>query len=210
MRVMERFIKSKLLKADLVEIDRQFEDSGFKNMSSIVLVKQAFVVIANLVDFELTVRSIYAENRDLSAIYAKASKEFEFAKYLRNKFVGHIKPELLDKAIEWKPELRYMLKGTDKPEVMFMYNLWVLETAINTYVKPDGSHKVFESETDLVYPPDLKRFLIFLAHVVKSGIEYLNALSLVLGDRVEMLDPTQQEIEHWRKAAITDFEFIRK
>ena len=207
---MDQFIKSKLLKADLVEIDRQFEDSGFKDMSSIVLVKQAFVAIANLVDFELTVRSIYAENRDLSAIYANASKEFEFAKYLRNKFIGHIKPELLEKAIEWKPELRYVLKDTDKPEVMFMYNLWVLETAINTYVKPDGNHKLFESKTDLVYPPDLKRFLVFLTHVVKSGIEYLEALSLVLGNKIEILDPAQQDLEHWLTAGKTDFEFIRK
>jgi len=208
---MEKFIKSKLLKADLVEIDRQFEYSGFKkDMASIVLVKQAFVAIANLVDFELTVRSMYAENRGLSAIYAKASKEFDFTKYLRNKFIGHIKPELLEKAIEWKPELRYMLKNTDKPEVMFMYNLWVLETAINTYVNPNGNHKVFESEIDLVYPPDLKRFLIFLTHVVKSSIEYLEALSLVLGNKIEMLDLTQQDLEHWLTAGKTDFEFIRK
>ncbi|WP_032096204.1 MULTISPECIES: hypothetical protein [unclassified Alteromonas] len=207
---MEKFIKSKLLKADLVEIDRQFEDSGFKDISSIILVKQAFVGIANLVDFELTVRSIYAEHRNLSDIYAKASKEFEFAKYLRNKFIGHIKPELLEKAIEWKPELRYMIKDTDKPEVMFMYNLWVLETAINTYIKPDGSHKLFESETDLVYPPDLKRFLIFLTHVVKSGIEYLEALRKVLGNKIEMLDHTQQGLEHWLAAGETDFMYIKK
>ena len=210
MRIMKQYIKSKLLEADLVEIDRQFENTGFKDMYSIILVKQAFVAIANLVDFELTVRSIYAEHRDLSAIYAKASKEFEFAKYLRNKFIGHIKPELLEKAIEWKPELRYMLKDTDNPGVMFMYNLWVIETAINTYVKPDGSHKLFESETDLVYPPDLKRFLIFLTHVVKSGIEYLEALSNVLGNKIEMLDHTQQNLEYWLTAGKTDFAYIKK
>jgi hypothetical protein len=207
---MEKFIKSKLLRADLVEIDRQFEDFGFKDMSSIVLVKQAFVAIANLVDFELALRSIYAENRNLSAIYSKASKEFDFAKYLRNKFIGHIKPELLEKAVEWKPELRCMLKDTDKPEFMFMYNIWVLETAINTYVKPDGAHKIFESETDLVYPPDLKRFLIFLTHVVKTGIEYLDVLGVVLGSKIKMLDHTQKDLEHWLVAGKADFEYVRK
>ncbi|MBW4528539.1 MAG: hypothetical protein KME18_25785 [Phormidium tanganyikae FI6-MK23] len=207
---MEQFIKSKLLKADLVEIDRQLEDAGFKDMSSIVLVKQAFVAIANLVDFELTVRPMYAEHRNLSAIYAKASKEYEFAKYLRNKFIGHIKPELLGKAIEWKPEIRYMLKDTDKPEVMFIYNLWVLETAINTYTKPDGTHKIFESETDLVYPPDRKRFLIFLTHVIGSGIEYLEALSAAIGQGIEMLDHTQQDLEDWLAAGKTEFEYIKK
>lgn len=179
-------------------------------MSSFVLVKQAFVAIANLVDFELTVRSIYATNRGLSEIYAKASKQYELAKYLRNKFVGHIKIELLAKAIEWKPQLRYMLKDTDKPNVMFMYNLWVLETAINTYVKPNGEHKIFESETDLSYPPDLKRFLVFLTHLVKSGVEYLDCLSVILGRNVEMLDHTQQKLEDWQTAGETEFEYIKK
>lgn len=207
---MEQFIKAKILKADLVEIDRQLEEFGFRDMSSFVLVKQAFVAIANLVDFELTVRPIYAANRNLSVVYAKAFKEYEFAKYLRNKFVGHIKPELLAKAIEWKPELRYMLKDTDKSDVMFMYNLWVLETAINTYVKPDGKHKIFESETDLTYPPDLKRFLIFLTHVVKSGIEYLDKLSSPLSSNVEMLDKNQQKPDHWLKAGRTAFGYIKK
>ncbi len=210
MRDMEKFIKSKLLKADLVEIDKQFEDSGFKDMSSIILFKHAFVTIANLVDFELTVRSIYAERRNLSTIYAEASKEFEFAKYLRNKFIGHINPELLEKAIGWRPEMRYILKGTDEPEVMFMYNLWVLETAINTYVKPDGSHRLFESETDFIYSPDRKRFLIFLTHVVKSGIEYLKALSKVLANKVEMLDHTKQDLEHWLSSGKTEFKYIKK
>lgn len=207
---MIQFIKSQLLKADLIEIDRQLEVIGFKDMSSVVLVKQAFIAIANLVDFELKVRPRYAVHRNLSEIYAKASKEFQFAKYLRNKFIGHIKPELLEKALEWKPELRYLLKSTDKPEVIFMYNLWVLETAINSYVNQDGTHKIFESETDLMYPPDLKRFLIFLTHIVKSGIEYLEALSTAIGEGIEMADFTQQDLEYWIAAGKTEFEFMKK
>ena len=162
------------------------------------------------VDFELTVKPVYSHNRDLSGIYAKASREYEFAKYLRNKFVGHINPKLLTKAIEWKPELRYMLKDSDNQDVMYFYNLWILETAINTYVKQDGTHKLFESETDLIYPPDLKRFLVFLTHVVKSGIEYLDALSTVLGSNIEMADDTQQDLGHWLTAGETDFEYIKK
>jgi hypothetical protein len=85
-----------------------------------------------------------------------------------------------------------MLKDTDKRDVRFMYNIWILEAAINTYVKPDGSHKLFESETDLVYLPDLKRFLIFLTHEVRSGIEYLEALSSEIGNKIEMLDHTNR------------------
>jgi len=207
---MEQFITSQLLKADLVEIDRQLEDIGFKDMSSMLLVKQVFLTIANVVDFELTVRPLYKENRELSTEYKKASKEYEFAKYLRNKFIGHVKQELIKKAIEWKPELRYLLKITGERDITFMFNLFILETAINTYVNADGSHKVFESETDLIYPPDLKRFLVYLTFVVKSAIEYLTKLGEALGKNVEMLDPSEQKLEHWLAAGETDFEFIKK
>ena len=65
---MEQFIKSKLLKSDLVEIDRQIEDAGFNDIGSIVLVKQAFVSIANLVDFELRVRPMYVEHNAIRSI----------------------------------------------------------------------------------------------------------------------------------------------
>lgn len=205
-----QFIKSQILKADLLEIDQQLKDTGFKNLSSILLVKQALIAISNLVDFELTVRPSYIVHRNLSEIYSKASKEFEFAKYLRNKFIGHIKPELLEKALEWKPELRYMLKFTDKAEVMFFYNLWLLETAINSYVDQDGTHKTFESETDFVYPPDMERFLIFLAHIIESGIKYLEALSTALEGAIEMADFPQQDFEHWVAASNTEFKFIKK
>lgn len=207
---MERFITIQLLKADLEEIDRQLQNNGFRDMLGVLLVKQAFIAVANLVDFELSVRPLYQAHRELSAEYKKASKEFEFAKYLRNKFIGHIKPELLEKAIEWKPELRYLLKRTGEKEVMFMYNLWILETAINTYVNSDGKHKIFESETDLVYPPDLKRFLDFLSLIVKSGIAFLSLLGETLAKSIEMADPKEQNLEHWLAAGDTQFEFIRK
>ena len=207
---MEKFIKSQLLKADLIEIYRRLEGNGLKDMASMLLVKQIFLTITNLVDFESTIRPFYKEHRELSTEYKKASKEYEFAKYLRNKFVGHIKSELIEKAIVWKPELRYLLGRTDERDVMFVFNLFILETAINTYVNADYSHKIFESETDLVYPPDLERFLAYLTFVVKSAIEYLTILGEVLSKKVEILDFSEIKMEYWITAGQTDFKFIKK
>jgi hypothetical protein len=207
---MEQFIKSQLLKADLIEIDRQLSATGINDMTSMLLLKQAFITVSNLVDFEITIRSIYREHKNLSSEYKSSSKNYEFAKYLRNKYIGHIKQELIQKSIEWKPELRYSLKRINEPGMMFIFNLFILETAINTYVNDDGSHKIFESETDLKYPPDLKRFLIYLSSTVSSAISYLSNLASALGERVEMLDASQQKIEHWIAAGETKFEFIKK
>ncbi|WP_321467842.1 hypothetical protein [Halarcobacter sp.] len=175
-----------------------------------LLIKHAFLTIANFVDFELTVRTLYKVHNELSKNFKKFSKEYEFAKYLRNKFVGHIKYELIEKAIEWKPELRYSLQRIEEDGIMFIFNIFILETAINTYVDENGKHKIFDSDTDLVYPPDLKRFMIFLTNIIRSSIDYLTKLSFILKQDIEILDPEKQNIEHWIAAAKTEFKFIKK
>lgn len=207
---MEQFIKSKLLKADLKEIDRRLSESGLRDLSSMLLVKQALLTVSNLVDFEVTIRGIYKEHRALSEKYKAFERNYKFAKYLRNKFIGHIKQELIQKAVEWKPELRYLLKDSDDSDTIFAFNLFVLETAINTYVKPDGNHLLFDSETDLIYPPDMNRFLTYLSDTVKSAIDYLHDLGAALGESIEMPNPSEQKLEHWMAAGKTKFEFIKK
>ena len=206
---MENLIKAKLIKSDLIEILTQFEHYSLKDMSSIILLKQALICIANLVDFERTMRVIYSEHRNLSSIFNKMYADYEFAKYIRNKFVGHIAIDLLTKAIEWKPELRYLIHKTNDPEVMFLYNIWILETTINSFVDSNGKHKVFKTDTDLIYPPDYQRFIDFLTKTIKSAIDYLNILDKILYISIEENKKTEN-IEHWLLAGKTDFKYIKK
>lgn len=210
MNAMEQFIKANLLQADLKEIDQQLSQGGFKNMGSMLLVKQALLTISNLVDLELSIRVIYKQHQTLSEAYKTHEPKYRFAKCLRNKFVGHVKQELILKAIEWRPELRYLLKSAGDANTAFAFNLFVLETAINTYVNSDGGHQLFDSETDLIYPPDLDRFLKYLSDTVRSAINYLHGLAEALGGNIEMLDPAEQNLEHWIMAGKTKFEFIKK
>ena len=206
---MEELIKARLIKSDLIEILKQFELYILKDMSSIILLKQALICIANLVDFERTMRIIYNEHRNLSSAFNEMYAEYEFAKYIRNKFVGHIKIELLTKAIEWKPELRYLLHKTNDPEVMFLYNIWILETTINSFVDSNGKHKIFNSDTDLIYPPDYQRFINFITETIKSAIEYLNILDAILYISIEENEKIES-IEHWLLAGQTSFKYIKK
>lgn len=206
---MENFIKARLIKSDLIEILIQFERYNLKDMASIILLKQALISIANLVDFERTMRVIYSEHRNLSSIFNQMSVEYEFAKYIRNKFVGHIKMDLLTKAIGWKPELRYLLHKTNNPEVMFLYNIWILETTINSFVDSNGKHRIFSSDTDLIYPPDYQRFINFINKTIKSAIEYLNILDAILYISIAE-DEKTESIEHWLLAGQTNFKFIKK
>lgn len=119
---LTNLIKARLIQADLREIDREFEESGFGNLFTMVLFKQALISIANLVDFALTVRSMYREHPHLSLRCRQTINEFEFAKYLRNKFAGHIKPELIEKSLQWRPEMRFYLDKMSDNHAMALYN----------------------------------------------------------------------------------------
>ncbi|ENR5072921.1 hypothetical protein DW199_20280 [Klebsiella pneumoniae] len=209
---MINLIKARLIQADLKEIDREFEEKGFGSLFTMVLFKQALISIANLVDFEHTIRMVYKEHPQLSQHYRQTSAEFDFAKYLRNKFVGHIKPELIEKALEWRPEIRFFLNKTSDSHVMGFYNMWILETAINSYVDSDGKHKIFDSETALDYPPDNTRFLIYMTKIIKSGISFLEEFILAMDIEYENLcnPDLEEQLRLGGIAGKTDFAFIKK
>lgn len=208
--MLDNLVKSQLLRADLVAADEHFVAHGYNDMTGMVILKLAFVALSNLVDFESSIRRLYKESPHLSTIYKTASKEFEFAKYIRNKFAGHIHPELLAKAIEWNPEIRFIMGRTDEQEIMWYCNIWVLETAINSYVDNDGNHRVFESETDLLIPDDQDRFRLFLEKVIKTSVQYLTELGVVLKSKIDKPAEGLQSLAYWKAAGLTEFSFIAK
>lgn len=211
---MDQFLQANVLKADLVAIDAQFTEKGIGDMTTMVLLKQSLISVANFVDFEVTVRRIYINHPELSEHYELFSKECIFAKYLRNKFVGHLKQELVNKALEWNPEIRTLLTKVDEPISAYFVNQLILETAINTYVDVEGKHKVFESETDLNYPPDNTRFLKFLTLIIRSSIEYLCKYLEIRQQELQVKLDEASSFEEVLKLGIeagkTKFSFIKK
>lgn len=207
---LDRYIAARLLHADLSAIDAHLSEKGISHMDGIIYIKNGLLSLANVVDFERTVRDLYKQNTTLSAVFSENLRYYEFAKYLRNKLVGHIHADLIEKAVEWKPELKYLATRMDEPEIMFLANLFVLETAINTYVGTDGKHKVFDSETDLTYPPDWKRFSGYLLASVRSAVHYLRDLCEVLRTAIDHPTPGKVDLELWLKAGETNFAFLKK
>jgi hypothetical protein len=85
----------------------------------------------------------------------------------------------------------------------------VLETAINTFV--DGErHRIFESDTDLAYPPDLTRFLNFLGSTVHVGIAYCAAVADAALEHANLPDLNENWLELCAKASATNFAFITR
>jgi hypothetical protein len=54
---------------------------------------------------------------------------------------------------------------------VFRSREWKCEALFNTFVDGDR-HKVFDGDTDLAYPLDLKRFLNYVGETVYAGIAY--------------------------------------
>ena len=206
----KQLIKALLIKSDLVQIDKALDEPIKDGILRIVLIKSLFITISNLVDFELSLRSMYQENPHLSEIYKSTKNEFEFAKYIRNKYVGHIKDELIERSIEWRPELKYFYKKEHDSSLGYIYNLFILETVINTFVDQNGKHKVFDSDTDLVYPADMTRFLDYLYFTVQNAIHFLNEVIQVIEDKVELVEIEKADKNNWVQAAKVDFKYIKK
>lgn len=205
---IEQLIKATLLKSELIEIHKLLQDKTVEGMLRILLIKNIFLTISNFVDFELTIRSLYQNSPELSKIYNKAAKEFQFAKYIRNKFIGHIKDELIQKSIEWRPEVKYLFHK--EKDMGYLYNLFILETVINTYVDNNGKHKIFTGDTDLIYTADRNRFLEYLYMIVQVVIEFITELLNILKSKIDRVSLENADINDWIKAGKTDFEFIKK
>ena len=196
----------RIAKADLSAADAAFVAKA-SLQSWLSALKLAFIALANVLDLANATRSLYQDAPEVSDQFRKIESGIHFARYLRNIFIGHHNDQLLDKALEWKPELRILVGAEESTSGAI--ELFVLETAINTYVAEDGSHRAFDSDTDLMYPPDIQRFNHFLEQTIRGTISYLDALLIVL--LKDYTTPTFADaMPLFAKAASTDFGFVTK
>lgn len=200
-------VAARLAQADLKTADEALE-AGPDFPMRLVLMRHLLVAVANVADLEASVRSLYRGHPDLNEIVGPHRKALEFAKYLRNISVGHLNQGLAVKAVEWRPELNKLLRQTEAPAfaaVAFM----VLETAINTYVGAD-EHRFFDSETDLMYPPDRQRFHDFLGQTVHASLRFMELLAEIAIAEGNLADYDSVWPELATKAGQTDFQFLTK
>lgn len=185
-------------------------EAGPENMTMrLVLMRHIMLEIANVADLAGQSRSLYQEHPDLGDLQSPIGKGLEFCKYLRNKYVGHFVPELTEKTFEWLPHTNALL-GSLEPEKQVAVSWFALETAINTYADEASGHKIFETETDLNYPPDQTRFLNFLGETAIGAIAYVSRLIEVTRTYVNVPEMEKDWVELAINAGGTDFEYLAK
>ena len=174
-----------------------------------LLFRHIMLEIANIADVAVISRALYKDHPDLGEMHSALSKAFEFFKYIRNKYVGHLVPELTSKTFEWLPWAYPTLGKTDQGHGLVL-SWCVLETVINTYAAPASGHKIFESETDLNYPPDRTRFLNFLGQTADNALEYTSRLIEVSVAYIDIPDVKKDMMRLAMKAGETDFAYLGK
>ena len=202
--ISARLIQSALRTADAHFVKSVYGSDGMNQL------RAALVALANLLELERQVRSMYREHQDLGRSFKTQRKHVEFAAYLRNKLVGHLHADLVTKAVEWRPELRYLVHQMADDQIALACNMFVLETAINTFVDEDERHKIFGSDTDLMYPPDSERFIRWLERTNREAMAYLDGLSGALAPSVERPEIGEFDPELWKNAGQTTFSYLRK
>lgn len=205
---LEQLIQVGVHWGDLAVVDSHFTEIGISDPSGMIHLKAALVALANVADFEPAIRPTYKIQPEPATIIKPLRKNLAFSKYLRNKVIGHIHPQLVAKAIEWQPILHHAPGHLSDPKFVVLVNIWLLETAINTYVDEDGSHKVFDSETDLMYPPDWKRFVDFLEVTIRGSLAYLQQLNELWAPKHAPADAEAFDLDLAIKAGKTEFKFL--
>jgi len=119
-------------------------------------------------------------NQDYIEKSRNLRKRLSFINHFRNKAVGHLDDLLLERAAQWAPALFSVeVKDNEKYQIMESQRV-IVESAVNSFLNEEGTQKVFNTEIDLMYPPDFEKFYDYLWNTVTDSISWLSdSLSIV-------------------------------
>ncbi len=168
-------IKLLLLKDEVQHLDEILlevtsdSDSWLKKLRT---TRSLFLTLNNVKD---AVDKIQVEG-DEEFIYKTRSlrKNLLFANHFRNRGIGHLNDTLLERAVQWSPQLFTESAKTNESTQIIEAQRTIIESCINSFVDRAGVQKVFGHEIDLIYPPDASQFFTYLGDLVKSSLEWLS------------------------------------
>lgn len=194
---------------DLLTAHEALEAGPASMNMRLVLLRHLILELGNVADLAAIAGALYKDHNELSDLHRPIRKSLEFFKYLRNVYVGHFVPDLTDKTFEWMPQTNALL-GNTEPNKQWIVSWFALETAINTYADPVTGHKVFDSDTDLNYPPDHTRFLNFFGDSVLGSMAYITQLVTVTRLYIDVPDQRDDMLKLAVAAGQTDFAALTK
>ena len=133
--------------------------------------RNVFISLNNVLDIMNKI------NLNLSNDYTKRTrslkKKLAFANHFRNRAAGHLNEILLERAVQWSPQMFSLISKENEKFKIFEAHRVIIEACTNSYINDEGKQKVFNTEIDLMYPPDAKLFFIHLHELITESLEWL-------------------------------------
>lgn len=101
-------------------------------------------------------------------------KKLIFANHFRNRGIGHLDGALLNRAVQWSPQIFYESARENELFRLIESHRAIIESCINSFIDTEGTQKVFGTEIDLMYPPNAKQFYSYLSEMVTEAISWLS------------------------------------
>lgn len=156
-------------------------------------VRNVFLSLNNLKD------AMDRTNLTSSEEYTRLSRDFKkkllFANHFRNRAVGHLNEALLERSVQWAPQLFFSTTKENKQFKVAEAHRVITEACINSYVDQNGKQKLFNTEIDLMYPPDANLFFNYLYELITESINWLRlTLELILSNIKHHTDVEMKEM----------------
>lgn len=164
--------------------------------------RNIFLSLNNIIDIMKRVNlSTPPEHVELSR---SLKKKLTFANHFRNRAVGHLDQTLLEREVQWSPQLFYISSKENEEYKILEANRIFIEAGINSFINQEGMQKIFNTKIDLMYPPDAKLFFNHLQELVEESIQWLSSSAELILSTIKHHE--EKEIQELAAvAALTSF-----
>jgi hypothetical protein len=145
--------------------------------------RSVFLTLNNVSDAVNKIR--VGDPKEFTAKTRALRKELVFANHFRNRGIGHLDNTLLKRAVQWRPQLFYENTKDNEVFKIIESHQVIIEACTNSFIDKNGIQKVFETEIDLMYPPDEKLFFGYLNKLVFDSISWLEEAGDLLLEDIE-------------------------
>tara|TARA_R110001592_G_scaffold129810_5_gene342595 strand:+ start:3019 stop:3792 length:774 start_codon:yes stop_codon:yes gene_type:complete len=112
-------------------------------------------------------------------------KKLVFSNHFRNRGIGHLDGILLNRAVQWSPQIFYETAKDNELFRLIESHRAIIESCINSFVDGNGVQKVFGKEIDLMYPPEAREFYSYLSSTVKEAIAWLATAESMTFEKID-------------------------
>lgn len=201
--IKEKYFRTILIKDDITIYHKELSEETDWN-KKLRLFKNCFIALDILRDSFCHFNMLLKNEKKLTEKAKDLKKRLTFINHLRNKISGHLDEKVISKAVQWQPFIfSQEIKDNEEGMKALIY-MSLIESSINSYIDIDSKQKVFDTEIDLLYPPNQKMFFNYVGNLNVDAIDFLSDIENILKERIIFWDKNEL-FRMALKAGKTDF-----